>query len=92
MNDALPDEYYVTVEQVENHLRVIELDKASGPDNIEAWMLRVLASIIAHPITAIIIKQSAHTVTVKLSQKYIDCPFEWQHMLYLTSVHTVKPL
>ena len=49
----LPDEFIISVSEVEKSLSKIKPNKAAGPDRIEAWMLRDLAPILAPPITAI---------------------------------------
>ena len=48
-----PDRFLVNVEEVEKQLMKVKRGKAAGPDEIQAWMLRDLAPVLAPPITAI---------------------------------------
>ena len=50
---VLPAEYTISVITTENALQRIKINKAMGPDNIPACILRDNASILAAPITAI---------------------------------------
>ena len=50
---VLPAEYTISVITTENALQPIKINKAMGPDNIPACILRGNASILAAPITAI---------------------------------------
>ncbi len=50
---TIPDEYLVSVTEIEKALFKIKLGKAPGPDNIKPWMLRDLAPYFAGPVTSI---------------------------------------
>ena len=49
----LPDECIITVQTTFNALRNIRQNKATGPDNIPAWVLKDNAVLLAPPLTAI---------------------------------------
>ena len=48
-----PDEYIITVQQVEDQLAAINTNKAVGPDGIPNWILRDFAPILAPPVCAL---------------------------------------
>ena len=49
----LPDECIVSIQTTFNALRNIKQNKASGPDNTPAWVLKDHADILAPPLSAI---------------------------------------
>ena len=51
----LPDECIISVQPTGNALRNIKTNKASGPDNTPAWVLKYHAALLAPPLTAILI-------------------------------------
>ena len=48
-----PENYTISVDEIERNLSKIKRNKAPGPDGIAAWMLRDLAPLLAKPIAAI---------------------------------------
>ena len=52
VQDEIPAEY-VSVMMTENALQQIKVNKAVGPDNVPAWVLRDNASTLAAPLTAL---------------------------------------
>ena len=53
VNEELPDQYVISVYTTFKALESVEANKASGPDNIPAWLLRNYANVLAPPLTAI---------------------------------------
>ena len=53
LNDELPDQYVITVMTTLDALQHIKTGKATGPDNIPAWVLKDHAYTLASPLTAI---------------------------------------
>ena len=53
LNDDLPDQYVITVMTTMVDLQHIKTGKATGPDNIPAWVLKDQAYTLASPLTAI---------------------------------------
>ncbi len=53
VDDQLPDEYVIDLTTTLQALRKVKTNKATGPDNISAWILRNHANILAGPLTAI---------------------------------------
>lgn len=49
----VPDHYIISLEEVEEKLLNVKLNKAPGPDGLPNWVLKDLAKIIAGPICAI---------------------------------------
>ena len=49
----LPDEYHVSVEEVEKKLMAVNPHKASGPDGIPNWILSDFPGYLAPPLAAI---------------------------------------
>ena len=49
----LPDEYVIDLTTTLQALRKVKTNKATGPDNVPAWILNDHANIIAGPLTAI---------------------------------------
>ena len=45
--------FTISVEEIEKNLSKIKVNKAGGPDGIQAWMLRDLAPLLAKPIAKI---------------------------------------
>ena len=52
MNGELPDQYVIPVMKTFEALRNVKVRKATGPDNIPAWLLRNHAEVLAPPLTA----------------------------------------
>ena len=53
VQDEIPAEYVTSVMTTENALQHIKVNKAVGPDNVPAWVLRDNASTLAAPLTAL---------------------------------------
>ena len=53
LNDELPDQYVINVMTTLDALQHIKTGKATGPDNIPAWVLKDHAYTLASPLTAI---------------------------------------
>ena len=49
----LPDEFIISIQTTFKALRNIKSNKASGPDNTPAWVLKDHAALLAPPLTAI---------------------------------------
>jgi hypothetical protein len=64
----VPNEYIISVEEVEKQLSKINIKKSPGPDGIPSWLLKEACHELAAPICAI--------WNASLSQSYI--PFEWK--------------
>ena len=52
VQDEIPAEYFISVMTTENALQQIKVNKAVGPDNVPAWVLRDNARLAA-PLTAL---------------------------------------
>ena len=55
VQDEIPAEYVISVMTTENALQQIKVNKAVGPDNVPARVLRDNASTLAAPLTALFI-------------------------------------
>ena len=53
VNEELPDQYVITVCTNFKALENVKANKATGPDNIPAWVLRNYANVFAPALTAI---------------------------------------
>ena len=53
VNEELPDQYVISVCTTFKALESGKANKATGPDNIPAWVLRNYANVFAPPLTAI---------------------------------------
>ena len=53
VNEELPDAYCISVDETLLALQRVKTNKATGPDNIPAWVLKDHANILAAPLTAI---------------------------------------
>ena len=53
VNEELPDQYVISVCTTFKALESVKANKATGPDNIPAWVLRNYANVLAPPLTAI---------------------------------------
>ena len=53
VNEELPDAYCISVDVTLLALQRVNTNKATGPDNIPAWVLKDHANILAAPLTAI---------------------------------------
>ena len=53
VNEELPDQYVISVCTTFKALESVKANKATGPDNIAAWVLRNHANVLAPPLTAI---------------------------------------
>ena len=51
--DELPDQYIISVETTIDALTRVKVNKATGPDDIPAWVIRNNADVLAAPLTAI---------------------------------------
>ena len=49
----LPDEYVIDLTTTIQSLRKVKTNKATGPDNVPAWILNNHANVLAGPLTAI---------------------------------------
>ena len=52
VQDEIPADYVISVMTTEKALQQIKVNKAVGPDNVPAWVLRDNASTLAAPLTA----------------------------------------
>ncbi|KAK2172865.1 hypothetical protein NP493_923g00003 [Ridgeia piscesae] len=50
VNEELPDQYVISVCTTFKALQSVKANKATGPDNIPAWVLRNYANVLAPPI------------------------------------------
>ena len=50
----IPDNYIMSVQQVEKQLLKLKTRKAAGPDNIPSWLLKDFADVLAGPIASIL--------------------------------------
>ena len=53
VNEELSDQYVINVFTTLKALDSVKIIKATGPDNIPAWVLRNHANVLAPPLTAI---------------------------------------
>ena len=53
VNDELPDQYVIPVMKTFEALCNVKVRKATGPDNIPAWLITNHAEVLAPPLTAI---------------------------------------
>ena len=53
VDGQLPDEYVIDLTTTLQALRKVKTNKATGPDNVPAWILKNHANILAGPLTAI---------------------------------------
>ena len=53
VNEEVPDQYVISVYTTFKALESVKANRATGPDNIPAWVLRNYAKVIAPPLTAI---------------------------------------
>ena len=53
VQDEIPAEYVISAMTTENALQQIKVNKAVGPDNVPAWVLRDNASTLAASLTAL---------------------------------------
>ena len=53
VDGQLPNEYVIDLATTLQALRKVKTNKATGPDNVPAWILKNHASILAGPLTAI---------------------------------------
>ena len=53
VNEELPDQYVISVYTTFKALESVKANKATGPDNIPAWVLINYANVLAPPLTAI---------------------------------------
>ena len=49
VEDQLPDEYVIDLTTTLQILRKVKTNKATGPDNVPAWILKNHANILAGP-------------------------------------------
>ena len=53
VDGQLPDEYVIDLATTLQAIRKVKTNKATGPDNVPAWILKNHAGILAGPLTAI---------------------------------------
>ena len=53
VNEELPDQYMISVCTTFKALKSVKANKANGPDNISAWVLRNQSNFLAPLLTAI---------------------------------------
>ena len=53
VNEELPDQYMISVNTTFKAMESVKPNKATGPDNIPAWLLTNHANVLAPPLTAI---------------------------------------
>ena len=53
VNEELPDQYVISVYTTFKALESVKANKATGPENIPAWVLRNYANVLAPPLIAI---------------------------------------
>ena len=53
VDGQLPDEYVIDLTTILQAIRKVKTNKATGPDNVPAWILKDHANILAGPFTAI---------------------------------------
>ena len=56
VNEELPDQHVINVCTTFKALESVKANKATGPDNIPAWVLRNYANVLAPPLPAILNK------------------------------------
>ena len=66
--DVVPDEFVISLEDVEHKLSQINVHKAPGPDSLPNWLLRDSASHLAGPVCAI--------YNASVHEGYV--PFRWK--------------
>jgi len=66
--DVVPDEFVISLEDVERKLSHINVHKAPGPDSLPNWLLRDSASHLAGPVCAI--------CNASVHEGYV--PFRWK--------------
>ena len=49
----VPAQYIISVDEVEQHLRSLNIHKAPGPDALPTWILRDFSTVLAGPVAAI---------------------------------------
>ena len=54
VNEELPDQYVISVCTTFKALESVKANKATGPDNIPAWVLRNYANVLVPPLTDIL--------------------------------------
>ena len=58
VNEELPDQYVISVCTTFKALESVKANKATGPDNIPAWVLRNHGNVLVPPLTAIFVNNS----------------------------------
>jgi len=53
VHEPLPSEYIISVNDTEAALSRVKVNKATGPDNIQPWIIRDFAHLLASPLAAI---------------------------------------
>ena len=53
VNEELPDEFIISVDDTFSALRKVKTNTCTGPDNIPAWVLKEHANSLAAPLTSI---------------------------------------
>lgn len=49
----IPSKYIIAIEDVENRMSKININKSSGPDELPNWIIRDLAPILSKPVTSL---------------------------------------
>ena len=52
-NELIPDQYIISVSDVEKQLMKVQISKVPGPDGIPNWVLHDFAGILASPVSAV---------------------------------------
>ena len=81
VNEELPDAYCISVDVTLLALQRVKTNKATGPDDIPAWVLKDHANILAAPLTAIF--------NISLREGVI--PNDWK-MANVISLPKTKPM
>ncbi len=53
LSDPLPHDFIISVSDTETALNKVKVNKATGPDNVPAWILRDFAVLLAGPLSSI---------------------------------------
>ena len=72
--DSIPDEYIISVLEVEKQLMSVNISKAPGPDQIPNWVLHDFPGYLAPPICAIFNSSVREGSLPKLWKCAISCP------------------
>ena len=72
----VPDKYIISVSQVEKPLMPVKTSKASSPDNIPNWLLKLNAAHLASPVCSIFnaVLEIVSYLICGVQQMYVLCP------------------